>query len=75
MHAPVVALCLLTVGASGLRCTRGPSLDEFLTRIREAAGPDARDCGVVSLHEPAEEHVERLARLIERGYALLEEGA
>ncbi|MGW2490735.1 5-dehydro-4-deoxyglucarate dehydratase [Streptomyces sp. NPDC001606] len=27
------------------------------------------------LHEPADEHVKQLARLIERGYALLEEGA
>lgn len=26
------------------------------------------------LHEPAEDHVKQLAQLIERGYALLEEG-
>lgn len=50
--APCVVLCIVIAAASATQCSAGPSLNEFVRTLREAAGPGAHDCGVIPLSKP-----------------------
>jgi hypothetical protein len=48
-------------------CAEGPSLDEFAHTLREAGGPDAQDCGLISLSESRASAVSCATKAIAEG--------